>query len=406
MKESINNEAELIASINEINDGFWEQRGNITVEIDPMALCAEALEKARSINYTYGVARCYLSLGIGTFILKHNAESSLKLLNQALPIFKELDDKKWIANTLLTLAIITNSSGKPEAALYYALKGIEFFEKNEENSLDYVRAYYITGTVYKDLKKYADAEKYYKTGVRFDSQNNMWSGRIYTGLSNIYTENGQYEKALELGYKSLDILRFEKNNIGESRALSDIGAIYKKLKKYDEALRYFSEGLKIREDVNMRPFVLGSLIDIAATYIDKGDKKEAIAFFLKAEVIALETNLPVRLAHVYQSLATLYKLTNNYTDSIDYYEKFIQLTLELNRKESETKISNLQSSLLHEKEQEIERLKNVELKNAYRLITEKNKEITDSIEYAKRIQTALITSEIYFEKSLNKLIKD
>ena len=39
----------------------------------------------------------------------------------------------------------------------------------------------------------------------------------------------------------------------------------------------------------------------------------------------------------------------------------------------------------------------------HEVVSEKNREITDSIRYAKRIQDALITSEKYIEKSLNKL---
>ncbi len=42
-----------------------------------------------------------------------------------------------------------------------------------------------------------------------------------------------------------------------------------------------------------------------------------------------------------------------------------------------------------------------ELEGKNDLITEKNKEITDSIKYAKRIQTALLPSDKYFEKHLN-----
>ena len=42
---------------------------------------------------------------------------------------------------------------------------------------------------------------------------------------------------------------------------------------------------------------------------------------------------------------------------------------------------------------------------AYETLHEKNKEVMDSIRYAKRIQTALITSEKSIENSLNRLIK-
>ncbi|MGZ3861743.1 MAG: PAS domain S-box protein [Bacteroidia bacterium] len=46
-----------------------------------------------------------------------------------------------------------------------------------------------------------------------------------------------------------------------------------------------------------------------------------------------------------------------------------------------------------------------EIKEINRALTEKNREITDSIIYAKRIQTTLITSEKYIEKTLNRLMK-
>jgi len=38
-----------------------------------------------------------------------------------------------------------------------------------------------------------------------------------------------------------------------------------------------------------------------------------------------------------------------------------------------------------------------------KIIEEKNKEILDSIHYAKRIQQSLLTSDIYIERALKKL---
>jgi len=255
-------------------------------------------------------------------------------------------------------------------------------------------AYYVIGTVFKDLKKDVEAENYYKKGLVYEG-GNMWAGRIYTSLSNIFSDRGNYEEALELAKKSLDLLRIEKNIIGQSRALSDIGGIYRKLKNYDSAIDYLFQGLKLREEVKLIHFILGSLLEIASIYNEQGNKEAALSYFLKAEPLAVETGHQSRLAIVYQNLATLYKTTGNLAFSLEYYEKLIQLTIELNKKEREIKINDLQNALIQEKEQEIERLKNVELKNAYDLITEKNKEITDSIHYAKRIQTALWPLKVF-----------
>lgn len=53
-----------------------------------------------------------------------------------------------------------------------------------------------------------------------------------------------------------------------------------------------------------------------------------------------------------------------------------------------------------EKEAEIERLRNVELKEAYSIIEKKNKEITDSIRYAEKIQYALLAHDDLLNKYL------
>ncbi len=50
-------------------------------------------------------------------------------------------------------------------------------------------------------------------------------------------------------------------------------------------------------------------------------------------------------------------------------------------------------------------INSLKLQNSLDLIEEKQKEILDSIYYARRIQRALITSEKYIENKLNKLIK-
>lgn len=54
---------------------------------------------------------------------------------------------------------------------------------------------------------------------------------------------------------------------------------------------------------------------------------------------------------------------------------------------------------------ELVNLRKEEIEKQKHLIEEKQKEILDSIRYAKRIQTALLTSEKYIDRSLNKLSK-
>jgi len=402
--ESIaNNEEAIRKKIDESNDLVWRQRATPTADYNPAVIIEAAFNDAKAINYTYGIARSTLSMGMGAFIITHDSALSLKLITEAYQMFKTLNDKEWMSNSLLTQAIVTNSLGNHEDALYYAIKGIEFYENDHHPGLQEVAmAYYVTGTVYKDLKKFDQAEYYFLKGIENEEERSSWVGRIFTGLSNIYNVREKYQEALDLSFRSLAILKEENNIIGISRALNDIGIIYRKLKQYDKALPHFYEALELRKEANVPHFVLGSLIDIADTHVESGDLKKGLEYYLKAQPLAEETAHSARLATIFLSVANLYKLLNKYEESILHFQKHIKLISEINVKEKEIKITDLQNSILAEKEQEIERLKNVELKNAYDLITEKNKEIMDSIHYAKRIQNALLASEKLLEENLKE----
>jgi serine phosphatase RsbU (regulator of sigma subunit) len=387
--------------IDEVNYRAWRFRGVSLTDYDPMKEGLEVYELAKEIGYTLGIARSLLSLGMGSFIIKHDAALSISQLNEALGLFKEMGDKKWTANALLSLGIIHNTIGNREAALYNALRGFDFYENNEGDDNDRIMAHYILGTIYKDLKKFEEAEHCYIKGVSIPGlDDNTWGGRIYAGLSGIYTDQEKYDEAIKVSMKGLEILKAEKNKFGESRALTEIGIIYKRQKKYEKALPFFFEGLAIREENNAKQFVLGSLSEIADVYKATNETEKAIDYLKRAEAIAVEIGQAQKLGNILRDLGSIYKSIGQFEKALFYNEKFLAITLDLNRKETEIKINSLQGDLVKEKEKEIERLRNVELKNAYDLISEKNKEITDSIKYAKRIQRALLAHDDLLARNL------
>lgn len=390
---------QLKKEIDDANDLVWNLRAAPRPGHNPEELVRTSYEKSKAIEYKFGEGRCLLNMGMGAFILHHNAVLSEKYISEGIQIFQELHSTKWEANAYLTLAIIKNSTGNPESALYPGLKGFEFYLKQVKDQ-DYIMACYIIGTIYKDLKKIDDAERYFRMGVSSKNDFNSWNARVYTGLSNILTDRGQYEEALEMGQIGLNLLRDENNAVGVSRALNDLGAIYQRLKQYDKALEFIHEALKLRRENNVKHFELGSLIDIACIYLEMGEYNKALPYFLEAEPLAIHTNHPGRLSILYRHMADIYKKQGELCKAVEIFEKLIEITTAINLQEKEAKISQSENKLLKEKEDEIERLRNVELKHAYDLIAEKNKEITDSIHYANRIQKTILASDGELKKYL------
>lgn len=385
--------------IDEANDLVWQQRNSPSSDYDPVALMEFALQRSKDLDYTNGVARCFVNLGMSSFVVSNDHLKAFDYFEKALQLFEQLNDVKWTSNTYITRAIIRNSIGSPEIALYDGLKGIGYYEKNPGDP-DLSMAFYVMGTVYKDLKKYSEAERYYREGIESNEHADVWTGRIYASLSNILAEQGKYYDALDLAKKSLNILIDAKNLNGQSRALNDIGCIYKKLGDNEKALENLFRALDIRKQHNLKHFVLPSLIDIAEVYLQKGDKENAIKYFLEAEEYGKETKHFLRLTLVYKSLANIYKEQKNFQLLVETYEKLIEMNAKAHAIEREAKLNQSESKLVKEKEEEIERLKNFELKKAYEVIEQRNKDIHDSITYAKRIQNALLAHEDHLRENL------
>lgn len=385
---------EIIRFIDETNDFLWQQRGTSAGAEQIVELGKKVFDESIRLNYTFGLARAKLNESMAAFIIENDVPKGLKILEEALELFTKVDNKKWIANAHATQAIIKNTVGNKEGAVYHILKSLNYYENAPEENTDLVMVYYIAGTIYKDIKKFPEAEKHYLKGVEWEKkEKSNWNGRVFMGLANVYNETGDHEKALSWSFTALKVLQDEKNDIGESRALSDIGVIYKKKKEYVTALKYLNEGLAIRIRKNFKQFIITSYLEIAALHSETNNVQDAITNLEKGMEFAVEIKQTAKLARIYEDLAANYKLIGNFEKAVVYLEKLLSVTNELNQSQSESRIDNLHSAVVKEKEDEIERLKNVELKNAYHLISEKNKEITDSINYARRIQHGILPSD-------------
>ena len=108
---------------------------------------------------------------------------------------------------------------------------------------------------------------------------------------------------------------------------------------------------------------------------------------------------------IHYSFSQLYKQQQNTAKELEHFKAFYYLKEEVINAETTNKLKKQQIAFSVErsqKEAEIYQLKNVELKKAYNIVNEKNTEITDSINYAKRIQDALFPTLSNFYKSFPK----
>jgi serine phosphatase RsbU (regulator of sigma subunit) len=110
--------------------------------------------------------------------------------------------------------------------------------------------------------------------------------------------------------------------------------------------------------------------------------------------MAQELNSMALIADAYSALAAHYELYKKPDKALKSFKQFLKSRESLHSSEVQSRLSNIEVAHAVEKseqEKEIFRLRHVELKKAYDIIEEINRDMTASINYASRIQRAILT---------------
>ena len=309
------------------------------------------------------------------------------------------------------------------------------------------------------------ALEYYQKGLKTHENIKDKMG-ISTSLSNIgfiYNNQGDIPKALEYYQKSLKIREEIKDEQGIANSFNNIGSIYMNQGDFPKALEYQHKSLKIREEIKDKMGIAYSLNKIAVAMLKIGRWDGALEFATRSLQTAKELAYPENIKNAASTLKSIYNKQNNFKEALVMYELEIKMRDSINNAETKKASVRKQFQYLYEKKaaadsvknEEEQKVKNAQLTaqqsqlkqektqrlalygglalviaflgfvynrfkitqkqkviiekqkvlvdDAYKHLAEKNKEVMDSIHYAKHIQTALMSNENYINKQLERL---
>ncbi len=336
-----------------------------------------------------------------------NNEKSLKLS-------KEIGDKNGVAYSLNNIGVIYYNQGTNDKALEYYGRSLEIREDIGDNS-GIASTLINIGTIYFDERNMAKAlECFNKSLMLYETIGDKGGAASAIGnIAGIYIVQAKYTKALEYLFKSLKTL----SEIGDKKAiafsLSNIGLVYFRENKLDKALTFSLNSLKMSQDLGYPSNIVEAARNLNAIYKRKLNYRKALEsyelYILMRDSI---NNLETKRAAVKNQLKNEYeKKEIAIKTSAKAKQEKTQLKANETAKRQNLIIYGVVSGLIivlvfsffiFRSLQENKR-KNVIITEHKHIVDEKQKEILDSIHYAKRIQTALITSEKYIERSLNNL---
>jgi serine phosphatase RsbU (regulator of sigma subunit) len=340
-------------------------------------------------------------------------DSAIKYYMEALTIQERLADKVGMAKTYNSLGVLFEWQKDYKSALNYHKQA--FVIKTElGDSVEMATSLNNMGIVYESMKDTENALKHHLQSLeirkRIDDKNGLIMS--YTNLGNIYSRNNKSKEAIDFLSKAYALAIEIKDRLNLARVAFDLGNHYFIVKEYEKGFKYIIEAEKISEEMEIKELQRDVYKELSDYFVMKQDYKSALDYSLKYRDVNDSLYNENRTKEI-QGLNSKYQSEKKEQEinSLNQQSKIQQLDI----KQKRTSMYSLFAGLLlliliaiilfnrnriKQKANKELAEKNNLIEHQKHLVEEKNHEITDSINYAKRIQTALLPSEDSFRELL------
>ena len=368
-------------------------------------------------------------------------QTAIEYNRKSINIAKVSGDKKEMFWKSMELSQCFQVLGDFDKSLNLILEAIEIaLEINLKPGL--VRGYMTLGLIHSEQGNSEKAMEYYNKSLKIAEESGDKRGKItlYCNIGNIYYMENNYEKALDYYNRGLKISE-EINYTRTGSIHNSIGRIYLKQDNNEMAMQYFKINLMIAEETNDKRGLFSAYNNFGDAYFIQAKYTKALFFGEKALGLAQEIGGVKEIVLSSKLLFNAYKKTNQPNKALEMYELYIQMRDSIINEENTKALVQQEYKYQYEKEQavaEAKYLKELALSeerekrqkvisygavtgmamvlifafliyNRFKLtkkqkevIQEKNKHITESITYARRIQEASLTTQDYLGKILNE----
>jgi serine phosphatase RsbU (regulator of sigma subunit) len=375
--------------IDSINDRLWANRFDNSKSVANEAF--KNLARAEESKYLKGIAYAKLIIANANFLQSRN-DISLKYLTEALQWFRKGTDKKGYVRAILLKGNLFESFGDYEKTLSLWLEAYNISKETRDIESEGESCSQL-GLIYSRLSDTEKALDYFRRGLKIREKLGDENGiaSSFNRIGMVLRQTGKYKESLEYYFRSLAI-RIKNNQISSIPWTHlGIASTYEDMKMYPESLDYYERGM----DGSDKRCTLQCLLGSGRVYSHKGEVEKAQARLSEALQIAKDLKSQVLIAETHSALASHYELSGQPVKAIKSLKQFLRVKESYQSSETRNRLRNIEVANAIEKseqEKEIYRLKHVELKQAYDIIEEKNRDITASINYASRIQTAILPS--------------
>lgn len=360
-----------------------------------------------------GLSTACNNLGLVYYSLG-DIELALSYYNRALKIREETGDRHGMGNTYSNLGLLYQAQNDTIKSLEYYRKSLTVREEIDDQE-GIAQSLNNIGTIYLDYGNYDSTMYYYRhsyaTSESISDERGM--SLALSNMANVYRLQGELDTALYYNYQTLAIRERINFLTGIANTTCKIGELYTYIGKPDSALKYAEWSMKVSEKLGYAEQIMNAAMILSQVYEKQGDGMKALSYFkMYIEHRDKINNEKTRAATSKQQLTYEYEKQKAIDDAAHLKELEVEQQRQAKQKiilaatigglilvlaflvfiVNRLRLTRKQKAIIEQQKQVVE--------NAHEQLEQKNREILDSINYAKRIQNAILPSQRIVQQSL------
>ncbi len=393
-----------------------------------------------------------LNIQFNYFFGKGDIAKAVEKNAQALKLREKVSDKLGMAVCASNSGILYQVQGDFSNAIDQYVLSLKYNEEIDNKS-GVGTCLHNIGHLYQEQKNYEKAVEYYNRSLKIREEINDIYGlaNLFVNLGSVYFDIKEYKKSMNFNLQGLKLNEKIENKNGIAGALGNIGMIYQEERDYSKAIEFFTKSLNIQKEIGQKQTMAISILNIGSIYFEQKDYVNAHKYCAEALQLSEEIGDVTGTRNASRSLFEIYKKTSRYSEALEMHELFITMSDSINSESSRNELLRQEFKYDYEKKVAADSVRLSEQKKVIalqfkqeetkrytlyvglifllvfgvfmfnrfkiakkqkniieeqKLIVEiKQREILDSIHYAKKIQQSLLPNDNYINKHLNRLSK-
>ncbi|GAB4130710.1 MAG: hypothetical protein Fur0041_00140 [Bacteroidia bacterium] len=393
----------------------------------------QAIALSKSTGYVSGLANGYNLLAQGYENQGHFAKA-LSFYDSSLTIWKNEKNDVNEAKILLNIANVYNKTADYSTAADYTTRSMKLQEK-AGNTFGVAVCKMTLGNIYYGQDDYKTALIHFIGALEMNSKsekNPVFAASVYSNIGAILVQKENYDSALVFFKKSYHLFDSLHAKSKMAAMLNNIGDCYYNLDQLDTAEKILQQAFVLNNELNRPDGMAISMRVLGHVYFKKEKYEKARSNYLASLKIGKSFNLKEEILSSYYSLSDVYPKIGKADSGIYYLKQFIALNDSVHGDAQLRKIEQLQQDYEYAKKEQLIKLEQAKaeleseslkrkviiliaviigisllavllyyrfrskrtmallLENKNKEILQHQEEITDSINYARRIQESIL----------------